>query len=145
MNPVLGARAGILCALLLLSAQVRAVDPGDPGRDGRLADSPDSACDRNHLTSWFGVITGYRQTADQTWLEIHTDYDTVEQITLDHAGRADAADYFQLWEQPFEPPDWALIRQSPGVLKEGVRAVIWVCNDGATPPLVDWQPPNDGS
>ena len=50
----------------------------DAGRSGRLRPPTTLACDRNHLTSYTGAVSGYRREADQTWLEISTDEDTVD-------------------------------------------------------------------
>lgn len=107
---------------------------------GRIAPPAAITCDPNHLTAWFGVVSGYRRDSKQTWLRISTDYDTVEQTTLDHAGAADASAHYLLWGAPFAAKDWPSIEQSPGRLIKDVRAVVWVCDDGKTAPVVDWQP-----
>jgi hypothetical protein len=113
----------------------------EAGRGGRLRPPATLACDRNHLTSYTGVVTGYRREARQTWLEISTDEDTVEAVTVDHAGQADASAQFLLRGEPFTAGDWARIEKTRGQLLGGVRATAWVCDDGATAPVIDWQPP----
>ena len=110
---------------------------------GRLRPSPALACDRNDLTSYSGVVSGYRRNKDITWLEISTDEDTVEPVTVPHAGLADATAHYWLWGAPFTAANNASIEASPGVLIAGMRAVAWVCDDGKTPPVVDWQPKRD--
>jgi hypothetical protein len=129
----------MFCAVFLSCAAV-AQDSG-ARRMSRLAPPPTITCNRNQLTSWTGVITGYRRESDRTWLEISTDEKTVERTTLGHEGQANASSRYLLWNKPFLTKDWAVIEQSPGVLKNGMRATVWVCEDGKTPPIVDWQPP----
>lgn len=107
---------------------------------GRLRPPP-LACDPNHLTSWRGVVSGYRRGEHETWLQISTDYDTVESTTLEHSDAADASGFYLFNGQPFTAADWSAIESAPGVLREGMRATAWVCDDGVTPPVIDWQPP----
>lgn len=121
----------------------RADEPPTPGRASRLAPPSEAGCNRNQLTSWFGVVSGYRREAEQTWLEISTDYDTVEQVTIAPAGPTGFLTHYLLWGEPFTENDWAVIETSPGVLNPGMRAIVWVCDDGITAPLVDWQPPRE--
>ena len=110
---------------------------------GRLRPSPALACDRNHLTSYSGVVSGYRRDTDSTWIQIDTDEDTVEAVTVTHDGRADASAHYQLWGAPFTAGDVARIEISTGVLIDGLRAIAWVCDDGKTAPVIDWQPKRD--
>lgn len=110
---------------------------------GRLRPSPQLACDRNNLTSYSGVVSGYRRDKDSTWLEISTDDDTVEAVTVPHDGQASATAHYWLWGASFTAADTASIEKSPGVLIDGMRAVAWVCDDGKTPPVIDWQPKRD--
>lgn len=106
---------------------------------GRLRPPP-LACDRNHLTSWRGRVTGYRREEQQTWLEISTDYDTVETLTLPHPQAGDASGFYRLNGRDFTDADWRAIESAAGTLREGMRAIAWVCDDGVTPPVIDWQP-----
>ena len=39
----------------------------------------------------------------------------------------------------FKAEDWKRIEGRPGHLKPGMRAIVWVCDDGSTP-VVDWRP-----
>ena len=110
---------------------------------GRLRPSPQLACDRNNLTSYSGLVTGYRRDKDSTWIEISTDEDTVEPVTVPHDGQKDASSHYWLWGAPFTAADSAQIEKSPGLLIDSIRAVAWVCEDGKTPPVIDWQPKRD--
>jgi hypothetical protein len=108
--------------------------------EGRLRPPP-LACDRNHLTSWRGVVSGYRRGEQETWLEISTDDDTVEATTLAHPDAADASGFYLFNGQPFTAADWDAIESAPGTLRQGMRATAWICDDGVTAPVIDWQPP----
>jgi len=111
-----------------------------PAGNARLA-APALACDRSHLTVWPGRVTGYARHKASTWLRIATDDDTVESTTLRHAGEASAARYYRLNGAPFTAADFARIESKPGKLRAGMRARAWICEDGVTPPVIDWQPP----
>lgn len=134
--------AGLLMTLLGCASSSVAQEP-ERRAAGRLMPPELLTCDRNQLTSWFGKVSGYRRSASETWLEISTDYDTVEQATLKHGDAADASARYLLWGEPFTAQDWSRIERAPGVLIDGMRAVVWVCEDGKTPPVVDWQPPRE--
>lgn len=105
---------------------------------GRVMAPAQVTCDPNQLTAYFGQVIGYRRNAKQTWLRIATDYDTIEEVTLGHGAAKDARARFLLRGVPFGVKDWAVIEKKPGLLRKGVRATAWVCSDGSTPPLVDW-------
>ena len=110
---------------------------------GRLLPPATLGCDRNHLTSWSGVVSGYRREAARTWLQVSTDEDTVEQTSIEHPGQPNASAHYLLWGAPFTALDWPKIERATGVLIDGTRAVVWVCDDGKTAPVVDWQPRRD--
>jgi hypothetical protein len=126
------------------SPPVRAVAPAPaepvPSREGRLRPPP-LACDINQTTSWTGRVTGYRRDAKGLWFRIATDEDTVEEATLAGRTQADWAKQFLLRRTTFNAGDWSRIERKPGVLIEGMRATAWICEDGKTPPVIDWQPP----
>lgn len=107
---------------------------------GRIAPPPAITCERNHLTSWTGTVTGYRKSENATWLQISTDEQTLEQTTIDHAGAPDASARYLLRGEPFTGQDWQRIETSSGKLLEGIRATAWICLDGSIPPVIDWQP-----
>jgi hypothetical protein len=96
------------------------------------------SCDANQLTSYFGKVTGYKRGKTSTWLRIATDYDTVEEVSVPNGGAKDASAHYLYAGRAFTAKDWARIESMPGVLRAGTRATAWVCSDGKTPPLVDW-------
>ena len=102
---------------------------------------PPLACDRNELTSWRGVVSGYRRGDHESWLQISTDDDTVEEATLAHPDAPDASAFYRFNGQPFTAADRNAIESAPGTLRAGMRATAWICLDGVTPPVIDWQPP----
>lgn len=110
---------------------------------GRLMPPSAITCDRNQLTSWSGVVSGYRRSAASTWLKISTDDGTVEALTIEHSDQSDASTHYLLRGQPFTAQDWKRIEQSTGLLIDSMRAVAWVCSDGKTAAVIDWQPPGD--
>ena len=129
----------------LVDAPSSSAGPSAPAAQSgaRLRPSPALACDRNHLTSYSGVVSGYRRDKDSTWIQINTDEDTVEPVTVAHDGNVDAAAHYQLWGAPFSAGDYGRIETSTGVLFDGMRAIAWVCDDGSTAPVIDWQPKRD--
>lgn len=126
-----------LVALALLASGCVAAAP--PVSGGRIRPPAGLACDINHLTSWFGVVSGYKRGLDRTWIQIDTDYDTVESTTIEHPGAPDASAHYRYRGQPFTARDFAKIESKPGTLRKGMRATAWVCDDGKTPPMIDWQ------
>lgn len=135
LRPVLAT----LLAGIFLSCTIQAQNSGGR-RMGRLAPSALISCDHNQLTSWTGIVTGYQRLEKTSWLEISTDADTVEHTTLEHDGSSDASSFYLLWGEPFKQTDWKAIEIAPGVLISGMRATAWICSDGNTPPVIDWQP-----
>lgn len=129
----------ILLTGIFLSCNSPAGDGGGQGA-GRLAPPHGLACDRNHLTSWTGKVTGYHRDEQSIWIEISTDENTVEETTIRHKGFQDASTHFLLWGEPFKHPDWTAIEATPGNLIAGMRATVWVCSDGKTPAVIDWRP-----
>ena len=130
------------CGTPVAQERMRMAEP--PSRSQDRLRPPPLACDRNHLTSWRGLVSGYRRGAHETWLQISTDDDTVESTTLVHADAADAAAFYRLDGRPFTAADWGAIDSAPGTLRAGMRATAWICEDGVTPPVIDWQPPTAG-
>ena len=107
--------------------------------EGRLR-APTLPCDRNHLTSWRGLVTGYRRSGDHTWLQISTEDDTVEDTTLDVPAPPAVPSTYRINGVAFTAGDWARIEAADGSLREGMRATAWVCEDGVTPTVIDWLP-----
>ena len=104
--------------------------------------APDTfACDRNNLTVYTGVVRTYQRRTGSTTLQIRTDYDTTERVTLRHPGTDDPSAQFRMLGEPFTAADWNRIEVKKGVLKDSTRAAAWVCSDGRV--MVDWGVPGD--
>lgn len=107
---------------------------------GRLAAPAAPACSRDHLTSFTGVVSGYRRTPTELRLTVKTDEATTEKIVLKYQRDEDVARWFLFGRERFEEKHWREIERAPGRLKAGARATVWVCDDGSQP-VVDWEPP----
>ena len=136
-------RPRFVCAIAIASAALLAASAAQarPVGGGRVMAPTQVRCDPNQLTSYFGKVTGYKRGKASTWLRIATDYDTVEEVTVSHAGAKDASKQYLYQRAPFTAAHWAKIESKPGVLRPGTRATAWVCTDGKTPPLIDWNAP----
>lgn len=130
----IAATAGAWLALIAPSVAPAA------GPAARLATPSHLACPRDRVTSYSGVARVLRDDATVTRLSIATDWDTTETVTVTHAQRSAAASHFLLDGQPFAATDWTRIEREPGRIASGQRVVAWVCEDGRTPPLIDWRP-----
>jgi len=132
----------LLCACLLACSNTFAQHETQRGA-GRLMPPSVISCDRNQLTSWTGEVSAYRREGGELMIEIETDYGTVESTKFNYDVKAGQAHNFLLWGETFETTDWPEVEQTPGVLKEGMRATAWICDDGKTAPVIDWRPPGD--
>jgi hypothetical protein len=132
-------RPFLVCGVLLAAALAAPLATSAEG--GRLRPPAALACERNQLTSYSGRVSGYKPARESTWIQISTDEDSLEALTIKHPGQADASAHYLLHGQAFHPADRAKIEKRPGKLVAGTRAVAWVCLDGKTAPLIDWQPP----
>jgi hypothetical protein len=132
--------AALLAAWTLTASAGEAVtDATTAGmRDGRIRPPAGVSCERDRLTSFSGVVTGYRRAPGQLRLRIDTDSGTTEAVSLDHAGDIDTL--FLIMGQPFDTTDWKRIEANPGVLINGMRATAWVCASGGVPTIIDWRP-----
>ena len=108
------------------------------GTDSRLRPPSSLACDRNQLTSHTGVLRSYVRGETVTEIGIHTDEDTDESVSVPSKG-AFPAPAFLANGKPFVAADLARLESAPGVAREGLRLTAWVCLDGRTPPVIDWQ------
>lgn len=129
----LGFRRLIWCALLVHSTAATAVPLQ------RLRPPETIRCSRDHLTSFTGRVLAFKRSDNETFLRMRTDEDTTEGFTLRHPGKGSAAEWFLLRGKVFEPSDWKRIEIRRNKLHPGMRATVWVCDDGSTP-VVDWQP-----
>jgi hypothetical protein len=109
-----------------------------PSERGRIMPPAQVRCDRSQLTSYFGDVTAYKRGKVRVWLRIATDYGTLEEVTAIDPAEKDPANLFLYQGQAFTSADWQRIERKPGVLRKGTRATAWVCRDGKTPPLIDW-------
>ena len=125
-------------ALLALASMAGAGEAAERPVTGRVMAPAAVSCDPNQLTSYFGKVTGYKRGKTGTWLRIATDYDTVEEVQVANGGAKDASAHYLYEGRAFTAKDWLRIESKPGVLRAGTRATAWVCSDGRTPPLVDW-------
>ena len=128
---------------LVLAVAIAAAAPGTASArpavgGGRMMPPARAHCATSNLTSYFGKVIGYKRGKASTWLKIATDYDTVEEVTIAHAGAKDASRQYLYRLKPFTAKDWARIESKPGVLRPGTRATAWVCEGSKQAPLVDW-------
>jgi hypothetical protein len=98
-------------------------------------------CPRDHVTLYNGKVLSMVRSPRRTVIRIRTDFDTTEQVQIRYAKEEELNKWFRLDGEPFKTADWSRIESKKGHLKKGVRANIWVCDDGANP-LVDWQSGN---
>ena len=115
-------------------------------RGGRVAPPAGLKCDLNDLTLYDGEVVRYERRHGSTHLRIDTNFDTTEEVTLEHPGTDDPSALFLINAEPFKPSDWAKIESAKRRLRPGMRANVWVCiGDSATQPVVDWRPDDAGA
>ena len=132
---------GGIAALILLAVLLAPVPPAAAQRrPGRLRPPEAVTCDRDQLTLYQGRVVVYERQASRLVVEIATDWDTREQVTLGPPPGRRLEDFMLLRGRPFEPSDWARIETQPGATDEVVRVAAWVCA-GDAPPLLDWLSP----
>ena len=102
------------------------------------------SCERNALTSWQGEVREYRRTDSSIRFLVYTDWETVEELNLTLGAGEVLPPYFLIQGKPFSDNDWSKIESSPGQLRKGMRAIVWVCLDEQTEPTVDWRPGEAG-
>jgi hypothetical protein len=137
-----GHRQPIFYALLLCLASGLAPSSAARGiaaaqRVGAPAEIP---CSRDHLTLYNGRVLGLSRSRGRTTIRIRTDYQTTERVSISHTKSGTPLPWFRLHGEAFRQSDWGLIESARNRLKRGMRANIWVCDDGSNP-IVDWQPP----
>ena len=115
-------------------------------QEGRIMPPPQLKCDRSDLTSYDGRILAYRRRMGSTFLRIRTNFDTTEAVTIRHRGTDDPSKFYLLNGERFMKTDWRRIEKRRRVLKEGMRANVWVCRGNpAIQPVVDWRPEDTGA
>jgi hypothetical protein len=127
-----------IIALLLSSAFAQGRRAPQPAAQ-RIAPPAALKCSRDHLTSFTGRILAYRRTPARLFLRVRTDEATTESFTIKLSKDEKAETYFLLRGEAFTQNDWQAIESSTGRLKQGMRATVWVCDDGSKP-VIDWRP-----
>ena len=113
---------------------------------GRIMPPDALKCDRNDLTLYDGRLLSYRRRKGRTFLRVRTSYDTTEEVTIRHPGTDDPSKFYLLNGAAFTKDDWGRIEKSKGVLRDEMRANIWVCRDKPSiQPVVDWRPDDTGA
>jgi hypothetical protein len=85
-------------------------------------------------------LSSVRARSRSPTLTIRTDWDTTEEVTLDHKGLANAMKWFLYRGAPFTEDHWEKIRDATGGLRRNIRAGAWVCSDGRNA-IIDWDVP----
>lgn len=106
----------------------------------RLAPPASLKCPRNNLTSFMGKVTNYQRTQSRIFIRVRTDEETTENFTLKFTKNDDPTRLFLLRGEEFKQSDLKLIEVSTGRLRNPMRAIVWVCDDGSNP-VIDWRPP----
>jgi hypothetical protein len=106
----------------------------------RIAPASPLKCDRNHLTSFMGRVVSYRRDSTHIAIRMRTDEKTNESFEIKLVDGDSAEKHFLMRGEIFQPNDWQAVEASRSVLKPGMRAIIWVCDDGSAP-VIDWRPP----
>jgi hypothetical protein len=92
------------------------------------------------LTSYNGKVADYQRDETATVITIATDWGTSETVSITHPAPDGARNHFLLHGQDFPANGWQQVETGAGELLTGMRAIIWVCSDGITQPVVDWRP-----
>jgi hypothetical protein len=110
------------------------------GASQRAAPPSPLKCDRNHLTSFTGRVVGYSRDKKHITLRMRTDEATDESFEIKIDQGESGAAHFLMRGGAFREADWGTIESSQSKLKRGMRAIVWVCDDGSAP-VIDWRPP----
>jgi hypothetical protein len=96
-------------------------------------------CSRDHLTAFQGRILEYTRSRQEISLRVRTDEATTESFTL----RWEASEKVETWlllnGEAFKAEDWNRIESAAGKIRDGVRIIVWDCDDGSKP-VFDWRP-----
>jgi hypothetical protein len=132
--------AHLLLTLMLGCSTLGPTPVAQPGLGAsRLRPPASLQCPRDHLTAFSGEVTSFQRGADRVVLHLRTDDAGTKQITLDYPEGSDLTQWFLLKGEAFRPEDWEQVESPQQRLREHMRAVVWVCDDG-TNPIIDWQP-----
>jgi hypothetical protein len=121
-------------ALFVLSLTIGAL--GMPQR----ARPPDALkCSRDNLTSFQGRILEYKRGPQELSLRVRTDEETTESFTLKWGTAEKIETWLLLRGESFKAEDWKQVESAAGKLHEGMRIIVWACEDGSKP-VFDWRP-----
>jgi len=123
-------------AKILLAIGLAVFMHNDNGQ--RLRPPASLKCSRDHLTSFQGRVLDYKRSENRISLRVRTDEETSESFTLNW-GKEKPEKWLLLRGEEFKPTDWKLIESAPGRLIDGMRIIVWVCDDGSKP-VLDWRP-----
>ena len=126
-------RALFVFSLLLGVSSMAATQPQ------RLRPPASLTCSRDHLTSFQGRVLEYKREPQEIFLRVRTDEDTTEMFTLKWSSSERAETWFLLLGEQFKSGDWSRIESSSGKLHDGIRIIVWACDDGSKP-VFDWRP-----
>jgi len=110
-------------------AWVAADFPTESRRDGGIA-APAAVSCSSELRKVEGVVKNYSRAKDKTLLTIGE-----ERIEI---ARDDPSRFYLIHGSPFASNDWNRVEAKKGELREGMRAIAWICAGGST--MIDWQP-----
>lgn len=110
-----------------------------PPAVGRIGAPEWLPCDRSDVNGYIGRVIRYERRAHELVIEIHTDWDTTEVVTLDQ-GPSRVAEHFRIDGEPFRESDWSRIEQSEGKVIPNTRVRAWVCQAPGNPTVIDWRP-----
>ena len=127
----------LLLSCLLWSLQPHVVGFA-AGSAQRLRPPEKITCSRDHLTSYSGKVLSMKRQRGSTRIRMQTDEETSEPFTLRHA-TDNPSECFLMWGETFSERDWKRIETGKNQLRPGLRATVWVCDNGGNP-VVDWQP-----
>jgi hypothetical protein len=128
--------------MVLVLVAAAAGPAGGAAQQARIAPPDRLDCPRDHLTVFTGRVRSMRRERDRTIIEIRTDWDTSERVTVIHPKTGDPSPWFLLNAAPFHADDWRRIESAPNQLRPAVRASAWVCADGRNP-VIQWDSPSE--
>jgi hypothetical protein len=119
---------------LVLSLTVSAL-----GMSQRTIPPASLQCSRDHLTSFQGQILEYRRGPQEVFVRVRTDEERTESFTLKWGVSEKAETWLLLRGQGFKADDWKQVEIVSGKLHDGMRIIVWSCDNGAKP-VFDWRP-----
>lgn len=106
---------------------------------GRLAPPETLRCSRDRLTAFSGQVISYKHGPGKIALRLRTDEATTETFTLKFPKAEGPSRRFLIQGGPFRKEDWEKVEKEPGNLRDGMRVIVWICEDDPQP-VFDWRP-----